>query len=158
MLPRSLLAPVLGVALALTACGARRIPGTDIPDNSDTRAIVAVIDQYRKAVEARNAEAVLALVSSRYFDDAGTPDPVDDLDREQLGRVLPRNLEQLTAVRLGIGVNAVDVSGDTATANVFYEGHYRVATASGEAAKQSNDVAQMRFVREGSRWLIVSGL
>lgn len=156
MLARSL--PALVLALTLTACGARRISGTEIPDNRDTRAIVAVIDEYRKAVEARNAEAVLALVSSSYFDDAGTPDPADDLDREQLGRALPRHMQQLTSVRLGIGVKQVDVKGDTATANVFYDGHYRVATAGGETAKQANDVAQMKFVRENGKWLIASGL
>jgi hypothetical protein len=155
MLPRSL---ALTVALALTACGARRIPGTEIPDNSDTRAIVGVIEEYRKAVEARNAEAVLALVSPSYFDDAGTPDPADDIDREQLSRALPEHFRQLTAVRLGIGVNAVDVKGDAATANVFYDGHYRVATSGGEAAKSASDVSQMGFVRENGRWLIARGL
>jgi hypothetical protein len=156
MLARSL--ATFALAAALAGCGTRRIAGTDIPDNRDTRAIVGVIDEYRKAVEARNAEAVLALVSPAYFDDAGTPDPADDLDRDQLARALPRHFQQLTAVRLGIGVKEVDVKGDAATANVFYDGHYRVATAGGEAAKSASDVAQMRFVRENDRWFITSGL
>jgi hypothetical protein len=156
MLARPL--PVLLAALALGACGTHRIPGTEIPDNRDTRAIVSVIDKYRQGVEARNAEAVLALVAPSYFDDAGTPDPADDLDRQQLERVLPRHFQQLTAMRLGMGVKEVTVQGDRATANVFYEGHYRVATAGGEAAKQTSDVSQMKFVREGGQWLITGGL
>jgi hypothetical protein len=156
MAARSLSAVALLAALA--GCAGHRISGTEIPDTVDTRAIVAVIDEYRKAVEARNPEAVLALVSTSYFDDAGTPDPADDLDREQLGRALPRHFKQLTAVRLDIGVKEVAVNGDAATANVFYDGHYRVATASGEAAKTASDVSQMRFVRESGRWLIVGGL
>jgi ketosteroid isomerase-like protein len=155
MLARSL---AVLAALALAACSRHRIPGTEIPDNLDTRAIVAVIDQYRQAVEARNAAAVLALVAPSYFDDAGTPDPADDLDREQLARALPRHFEQLTAMRLGIGVKEVVVQGDRATANVFYDSHFRVATKGGEAAKSSSDVAQMRFVREGGQWLVASGL
>jgi hypothetical protein len=156
MLARTL--ALLSLAVALGACGTRRIPGSEIPDTTDTRAIIGVIDAYRNAVERRDAAAVLALVSPGYFDEAGTADPGDDIDRAQLAKALPRHFEQLTAMRLDIGVNDVTVTGDRATANVFYEGHYRVATASGEAAKQTNDVAQMRFVREDGRWLIASGL
>jgi hypothetical protein len=155
MLARSSIA---ALALALAACGSRHIPGTDIRDTRDTREIVATIDQYRQAVERRDADTVLALVSSRYFDDAGTADPADDLDYGRLQRVLPEHFRQINSVRLGIGVRAVDVQEDRATANVFYDGYYRVATATGEAAKVANDVAQMRFVREKGRWLIAAGL
>ena len=146
------------VALSLAACSSRRIPGTEIRDTPDTRAIVAVIDGYRQAAERRDAEGVLALVSPAYFDDAGTPDPADDLDYGQLRTVLPENYARLTAVRLGIGVREVDVQGDRATANVFYDGHYRVATAAGEAPKQASDVAQMKFVRDAGKWRIAGGL
>jgi ketosteroid isomerase-like protein len=145
-------------ALALAACSSHRIPGTDIRDTADTRAIVDVIDRYRQAAERRDAEAVLALVSPTYYDDAGTADPSDDQDYEQLRRSLPQHFRQLTAIRLGIGVRAIDVQGDRATANVFYDGRYRVATPTGEAAKLASDVTQMRFVREGGAWHIAGGL
>jgi hypothetical protein len=155
MLARSL---SLLAVVALVGCASRRIPGTEIRDTPETRAIVATIDQYRQAAERRDAQAVLALVSPTYFDDAGTPDPADDLDYAQLRAVLPEHYERLTAVKLGIGVREVEVSGDKATANVFYDGHYRVATSTGEAAKSASDVAQMRFVRDGGAWRIASGL
>ena len=156
MLARSLCTVL--VVLTLGACGGKRIAGTEISDTPDTRAIVALIDQYRQAAERRDADAVLALVSPTYFDDAGTPDPRDDLDYEQLKNVLPAHYRQLTAIRLGIGVREIDVKGDRATANVFYDGHYRVATVSGESAKSASDVAQMRFVREQGVWKIAGGL
>lgn len=158
-LPRSrLLAAAAVVAVSLAACGTKRIPGTEIPDNDDTRAIVSVIDQYRSAAERRDAEGVLSLVSTKYFDDAGTPDPADDQDYQQLQRRLPDDYAKLASVRLGMGVKKIDIADGAATADVFYDGHWRIATDSGEVAKQASDVNRMSFVRENGAWKIASGL
>jgi len=160
---RSFASSVVAVALAvltpLAGCtGAKRIPGTEIRDTPDARAIVAVIDSYRQAAERRDAAGVLALVSESYFDDAGTADPSDDIDYLQLKQRLPEHFRKLSAVRLNIGVREIEVKGERAIANVFYDGHYRVSTASGEASKSTSDVSQMHFVREFGTWKIVSGL
>ncbi len=145
-------------ALALAGCSAKRIPGTEIRDTVDTREIVAVIDAYRKAVEAKDSRAVLALVSPLYFDDAGTSDPADDLDYSQLAKALPADLEKLAAVRLEIGVKQVTVEGDKATAEVFYDGHFRIVTPRGEVAKSESDVQRMSFHHEKSGWRFLAGL
>jgi predicted small secreted protein len=142
----------------LAACGGRRIPGTDIQDTADTRAIVAAIDAYRRAAERRDPVAVLALVSQKYFDDSGTPDPADDIDYQQLTKRISEDLKNVTALRLDIAVKAVTVDGDEAAAQVFYDEHYRIATKAGEVAKQASDSHRMRFVREGGGWRFVSGL
>ena len=144
--------------LALAACGAHHIPGTQINDTPEARAVYGVIEAYRVAAERRDPEAILALVSTQYFDDAGTPDPGDDLDYAQLQKVLPERFRKVSAMRLGITVREIEVKGDRATANVFYDGHYRLTTPSGEAAKVASDISQMRFVREGGTWKITSGL
>jgi ketosteroid isomerase-like protein len=150
------------LALALTgllaACGSRRIPGTDIKDNKDTRAVVAVIDQYRAASERRDAAAVLVLVSTKYFDDAGTPDPSDDIDYGQLKKRLAGDFSKVTTLRLDIGVRRIDVEDDHAAAYVFYDEHYRIATQGGEVAKAASDPHRMSFVREDGAWKIVAGL
>lgn len=155
----SVAAVALAALAALAGCtGAKRIPGTEIRDTPDARAIVGVIDAYRQAAERRDAAAVLALVSESYFDDAGTADPSDDIDYLQLKQLLPAHYRKLSAIRLGIGVREVEVKGDRAVATVFYDGHYRVSTATGEAQKSTSDVSQMHFVREGGQWKIQSGL
>jgi hypothetical protein len=146
------------LSLALLACGAKKIPGTDIRDTRDTRALVKVIEQYRQAAERRDAAAVMNLVSTTYFDDAGTPDPADDLDYQQLRGTLFNSYRQLSAIRLGIGVKEIAVTGNEATADIFYDGHWRIATPTGETPKQGNDISRMRFVREGGDWRIASGL
>lgn len=149
-------AALLALAVA-TAC-ARRIPGTEIEDTRDNRAIVGVIDAYRKAFEGRDATAALALVSQDYFDDAGTADASDDLDRGQLARALPETLARLPAVKLELAVTRVEVDGDKASAYMFHDARYRVATPRGEVAKRDSDLARMTFRREGGVWKIASGL
>jgi len=144
-------------ALAL-ACAAHRIPGTQIPDNSDTRAVVAAIEAYRQAAERRDASAVLALVSQKYFDNAGTPDPSDDVDYGRLRARLAEDYRKTTALRLDIDVKQIDIDGNKATAYVFYEEYYRIATPAGEVAKQASDAHRMQLLREGNAWHFVSGL
>ena len=148
----------LTVAALALACSGRRIPGTDIKDNADTRAIVAVIDQYRAAAERRDAAAVMALVSRKYFDDAGTPDPADDIDYDQLAKRLGTDFAKIAALKLDIGVKGVDVDDDRASAYVYYDEHYRIATGSGEVARQASDAHRMQFVRESGAWKFASGL
>jgi hypothetical protein len=148
----------LAVVPLVLACGTRHIPGTDIKDNRETRAIYAVIDQYRTAAEKRDAGAVMSLVSKKYFDDAGTPDPGDDVDYGQLRKRISEDFSKLTALRLDIGVKGIDVDDDHAAAYIFYDEHYRIATRAGEVPKQASDSHRMRFVREEGAWKFVSGL
>jgi len=44
---------------AVAGCGPHRIPGTDLEDTGDTRAIIDVISKYNSALEARDANAIL---------------------------------------------------------------------------------------------------
>lgn len=142
---------------ALAGC-ARNIPGTDIADTRDNRAIVAVIDDYRRAMERRDVAAALTLVSPSYFDDAGTGDPSDDLDAAQLARALLEIMQRVPALKLEIAVNRIEVDGDAASAFLFHDSRYRVATPRGEVAKRDSDLHRMTLRREGASWRITSGL
>jgi len=155
-LPSSALS--LALLLALAACAGRRIPGTDIRDTEDTRAIIATIDAYRQAAERRDAPAVLALVSDKYFDDGGTVDPGDDVDREKLAKRLTADYRKISALRLDIGVKRIDVQDDHAEAYVFYEQAYRIAVGSAEIPKQEGDVHRMRLAKENGAWRFTSGI
>ncbi len=150
---------LVAAVLALAAC-THRIPNSDIQDTPDTRAILGVIDQYRQAVERRDATAILKVVSRRYFDDQGTPDPADDLDFSQLAKALPDDLARLSGARLDIGVKEIEVNPDAteATADVFYDGHFRITTPRGEVPKAESDVSRMRFRKENGAWKVTSGL
>jgi ketosteroid isomerase-like protein len=144
-------------ALALSAC-ARNIPDTDIRDTADNRAIVAVVDEYRKAFERRDPAAVLALVSPSYYDDFRSNDPGDAVDFERLQKALPDAFQRLAGLRLEIGVRKIDARGDVATVDLFYDTRYRITTPRGEVAKRDSDVNRMTLKRESGGWRIASGL
>ena len=144
--------------LAAAAACAKKIPGTEIDDTRDNRAIVDVIDAYRKALDGRDGTAAMALVSQDYFDDAGTGEATDDLDRDQLAKALAETLTRMPVVKLELAVTRIDVDGDKASAYLFYDSRYRVATPRGEIPKRDSDLARMTFRREGGFWKIASGL
>jgi len=144
-------------ALVLAAC-ARNIPDTDIRDTADNRAIVAVVDEYRKAFERRDSAAVLALVSRAYLDDFRSSDPADTVDYEQLQKALPDAFQRLAGLKLEIGVRKIETRGDVARVELFYDTRYRITTPRGEVAKRDSDVNRMTLRREGNAWRIASGL
>ena len=154
MRPRSLAALAV---LTLAAC-ARNIPNTDIRDTADNRAIIDVVDAYRKAFDTRNVEGVMALVSTTYYDDSGTLDASDDVDYSNLPQILKDTFARLSQVRLEFGITSIEVNGDKASADLFYDAKYRVSAGKGEVAKRDTDLQRLKFRKEGSAWKIVTGL
>ena len=152
---RSRLLPLLAL---LAACAPSRIPGTEVPDSRENRAVYEVIRQYGEALRKKDAAAILLLVAPDYYDGSGTPDPGDDVSRDTLVKSLASDLARVEAVALDMGVKRIDVNGDEARAEVFYDAAYRVVTATGPVAKRPSDLNQMRFRRMGGAWKITSGL
>jgi hypothetical protein len=146
------------IALLLAACGPRLLPGTDIHDTRDTRAIAGVLQSYRQAMEKRDAQAILGMVAPDYFDTAGTPNPDDDVNRAELERGLPQYLEKLDAVRLELSVRKIEVKGDTAEAEVFYDEWYRVKTATGVVPRRDTDIHRMQLRKVNGAWKFTRGL
>ncbi len=146
------------VTLAAVGCSPRRIPGTEIDSTADTRAVHAVVQAYRDALEKRDVEAVLALVAPNYYDTAGTPDPADDLDRARLEASLRQDLSRAESLRVEFTLRKIDVSGDEAQAEVFYDTFYRVKTPTTSVPRRDSDVHRMRFKKIDGAWKIVAGL
>src|SRR5512138_608345 len=115
-------------ALLAAACAPRLIPGTDVRDTSANRAVYDVLLKYREALEKRDAEGVMALVAPAYYDTAGTPDPADDLDRGRLEASLRQDLAKTESVKVDFTIRRIDVNGDDAQAEIFFDTFYRVKT------------------------------
>ncbi|HEX9308969.1 MAG TPA: nuclear transport factor 2 family protein [Anaeromyxobacter sp.] len=145
-------------ALAAVACSPRRIPGTEIRSTADSRAVYDVVQAYRQAMEKKDAAAVLALVAPNYYDTAGTPDPSDDLDRARLETSLPQTLASAESVKLDFTIRKIDVEGDDAQAEVFYDAFYRVTTPAVTVPRRDSDVHRIRFHKVQGAWKIVAGL
>jgi hypothetical protein len=151
------------LALALAAavasgCAPRRIPGTEIESTPDTRAVYDVVQIYRQALEKRDVPAVLALVAPTYFDTAGTSDPSDDLDRAALEATLAQDLARAEGVRVDFTIRKIDVAGDDAEAELFYETYYRVQTTAGPVPRRDSDIHRIRLKKLGGEWKIAAGL
>ncbi|HME90354.1 MAG TPA: DUF4440 domain-containing protein [Myxococcaceae bacterium] len=148
----------LGLTMLL-ACGARRIPGTDIEDNDDTRAILQVMEQYRTAIEARDAQGVLRLVSQSFKDDGGSSRPEDRLDYAELQKKLPVELAKLDDVKLDLTVRKIEIQKGTNTASAVYTYNltFRMPRLSNKPQSES-EIKKMWFKRDGKQWKIASGI
>lgn len=104
--------PLLHGLILTTAlgCASSRIPNTDVPDTSENRDIIAFCERYRHAVESRDARALIAMASPRYFEDGGTPDGSDDYGLEGLQRLLTTWADEVNEVRYEIRYRRINVS------------------------------------------------
>jgi len=117
-----------GLLLSLgLGCASSRIPNTDVPDTSENRDIIAFCERYRRAVETRDARALIAMASPHYFEDGGTPDGSDDYGLDGLQRLLTAWADEVNEVRYEIRYRRIGVSeSDTHRLNVefTYTGSY----------------------------------
>lgn len=149
---------LLALGAVCLACAPRVLPGTEIKDTPETRAIANLLETYRQAMERRDAQAVLDLAATGYFDNSGTPEPTDDVDRNGLATRLDE-LSQLSDLRFKIGVRSIEITAPgEARADVFFEQFYRVQTPNGAVARRDSDVHRMTFAKEGKDWRFTSGL
>jgi hypothetical protein len=146
------------LAALAAACAPRLIPGTEIRATSENRAVYDVVLKYREALEKRDVAGVLALVSPAYYDTAGTPDPADDLDRARLEASLNQELPKADSVKLDFTLRRIEVSGDEAQAEIFYDAFYRVKTNTTVVPRRDSDVQRLRLKKIDNQWKFVSGL
>ena len=149
---------LLAVVALAAGCKPSLLPGTEIPSTSDTRAVYDVLQAYRTALEKRDPKAVLALVAPNYFDNAGTPEPADDLDRAGLEASLAKDLPRTEGEKVDFTIRRIEVSGDEAVAEIFYDSYYRVKTPNTMVPRRDSDVSRLHLRRIDGAWKFVSGL
>ncbi|NMO17009.1 DUF4440 domain-containing protein [Pyxidicoccus fallax] len=148
----------LSVLSLLAACAPKRIPGTDIIDNSDTRAILQVMEQYRSAVENQDAATIQALVTKDFREDAGTPgEPSDDLTTANLAPYLENLFKQVQGTKVELDVRRVQVQRDLAAAIYYWKVSWRMPNLNARPQREA-ELEQMVFRREDGQWRIVSGI
>lgn len=143
----------------LSGCMPRRLPGTDIEDTPDSRAVLDVLTGYTRAMEGRDARSVMRLVSRDFQDDGGTGSPEDDLDFARLQQVLPERLSRVEDLRLDITVKKMNFEdrGRTAEVVYFYQTSFRVPAFSNKPKNESG-LKKMVLHKEDAGWRLVSGI
>jgi hypothetical protein len=151
---------VAAVAVAMLGCGPAYIEGTTVPDTSENRDLLQVVEQYRVAVEQRDAGALVEIVARGYFENASTTaEAKDDYGYEQLLRkVLPVLQDNVKKVLFKITVEKVSIKGSQASAFVEYELTFQYVEGGLEGWATGKDKNRLDFVMEDGRWKIIAGL
>ncbi len=149
-------------ALALLpalACAPKMIPDTNIKSTPDTEAIYSAISQYGKALEARDVDGIMKLVSKDFFETSGTPEAGDDYNYDGLAAKLKAWAEQVKTVRAMIQVKGIAVDVDRAKAPYFYDISYQLEVSGQLNWKRNTDVKQMQFKKDSDGvWRISGGI
>jgi ketosteroid isomerase-like protein len=152
------LLPATLLLLLLAACASRYIGSTRIPDTPDTRELLQLMDRYRAALEARNAQAIVEMVSPNFSDTLGTETPADDLFYKDLPQTVSKDLEKLDDTRVQeINVLRVEVQGDKASAIYRWNISWRMPRFGGKP-QSASDLEQMTFEKVDGKWKILSGI
>ncbi|NPC73110.1 nuclear transport factor 2 family protein [Corallococcus sp. AB004] len=143
----------------LAACAPKRIPGTELEDTGETRAILSVMEKYRAALEARDAKAIQALVSPKFRDDGGTPDdPSDDLTAVNLESHLRSLFQKLQNPKVDFNIRRVEFrEDDVALAIYYWNASWRMPGLNARPQSDS-ELEQMVFQKVGGDWKILSGI
>lgn len=153
---------VVVCALLLAGCSPKKIPGTEIDDTDDTRMILSIMEEYRKAIETRNAQTILDLSDESFKDDGGSAAPEDDLDYKQLFTVLPARMSQFGDIKLEVYVRKIEIDKVLGTARATYtwSSNFKLPTLNPKSQSEA-DIKQMTFLladKTKRTWKITSGI
>lgn len=153
----------LGLLLAapagMSGCASvRPIPGTKIPDTPAHREVLARVEEYRVALEQRDAGKLLAMASPNYYEDSGTPSAADDYGFAGLKRILESRLAALRWLRYLVRYRDVRIEGNRAQVDVRFDISYQLLTELGERWERKQSEKRIELVRDENRWLFVSGM
>ena len=167
---------------AMPGCSTRYIEGTKIEDSDEARDVIRTIETYRKAMERRDADMLVALASKNYFEKNGDSSSQNNYDYEGLITFLRSpEFRKVTACRLTIYYKRIDFNEayDVATAHYHYTSEFKlpppeyedadvVAVEPEETEREDNfdeeiwhhknDDNEMVLELENERWYILKGM
>jgi ketosteroid isomerase-like protein len=155
--------PLLGLlwSAAMTAgCASQSnyIHGTRVEDTDDNRRILRVIEDYRLALERRDANALLTMASKNYWEDGGTPTGGDDYGYDGLREILATRFARIGDVRYSLHYMNVKRAGNRAFVDVLIDASYSIQTARGPSRMDMRDQNELVLEYDGRRWLFISGM
>jgi hypothetical protein len=159
---------VLLAILAIAACAkkGRYVTGTRIPYSNANDSVLKACEEYRLAVERRDADALMLMAHPQYWEDSGTPSGSDDYGYEGLRNVLLTRLLKASDIRYSVRYVAVHqqcsgelVTGCRAAVDIMIDASFTVTNAYGKPARpDKRDQNQLVLEWDGRRWLFLSGM
>ncbi len=141
-------------------CPPKYIPGTNVIDNDENRAIFILVEKYRRAYDEKDIDTIMSLVSKNFYENGGNSDPSDDYNFEGLRKNLTEKFSKTKAQGLEIRIKSIDFDKDNNRVSVKYNYFvkFQMALSSGDKWETASDTAELLFVRENSEWKIIRGL
>ena len=149
----------LGFTSLLGSCSEPVIPNTDVVDTPQNRAVITFCEQYRRAVELKHVGTLIEMASADYYEDGGTLDPSDDIDRTELALYLREKYSQAESVRYEIRYRRVGQGRkDRLLVDYTYSASYRIPTSDGPEWRRKISENRLELVPSGEKFQIVAGM
>lgn len=159
----------LALAMILAGGCAGRIayvPGTRVPYSDNNKSAIEAVEQYRLALERRDADALLLMAHKQYWEDSGTPTGGDDYGYDGLRAVLQNRLQKASEIRYSVRYMGVRQTctgelrpGCRAAVDVMIDASYTIADARGNPKRpDKRDQNQLSLEWDGRKWLFLSGM
>lgn len=152
------LASLLSLSASSGCATLRAIPGTKIPDTPAHREVLSRLEEYRTALEQRDAPKLMAMASPSYFEDAGTPTGADDYGYPGLKRVLESRLGALRWLRYLIRYRDIRIVGNRALVDIRYDISFQLMTELGERWERRQSEKRMELIYDDKRWMFMAGM
>lgn len=155
-----------GVVLLAGACGPRTeyIKGTKIARTSENQKLISRVEQYRSAVEEKDAAGLLLMASREYWEDGGTPTGEDDYGFAGLKEVLTTRFKQADSIRYSMRYKRIRVqrgASDSRRAfvDVLVDASFTIPDARGGLRRSDlRDQGQLVLEWDGEKWMFLSGM
>ncbi len=166
---------LLGLALScvlasgVVGCAEHYIPNTDVEDTDENRGVIEFCERYRKAVERKDAAALLKLVSPDYYEDGGNPDASDDMDYAQFKKFLTGesadedgelpSFQDATSIRHEIRYRRVVREKERVFVDYTFSASFRIPTSHGDQWKRKVDDNRLELVEDkDGEYRIIGGM
>jgi hypothetical protein len=158
---------LIAAMASLGACAHKvsYVAGTRVPYSDMNKSVLDACEEYRLAVERRDADALMLMVHKQYWEDSGTPSGSDDYGVEGLRNVLLIRLQKASEIRYSIRYVAVHQQCSTlqpgcrAAVDVLIDASFTIANPLGRPTRpDKRDQNQLVLEWDGHRWLFLSGM
>ncbi|MFH1530332.1 MAG: hypothetical protein ABIK09_06300 [Pseudomonadota bacterium] len=148
------------LVIAAASCGPQYIDGTKVEDNPTNRTIVNLVEAYRLAVEQKDVNVLARVVSTQYFENAGTTGySGDDYGlKTVLVEVLPLLQENIKEVFYKIQIMRIDLMGQTASVHIEYQLKFHYIEGDLDGWSNKSDRHRLDLIWEDEAWKIAGGL
>ncbi len=154
---RVLITALLGVLML--GCTPTYIKNTKVPNTPDNREIITFVERYRTAIEHRDNDLLLSLVSPRYLENASTTDNSDDDYglRELITKIIP-DMQKVLGVDYKLKVLKIQRRSNVVLVDFEYVLTFRYQDGEDTRLSSKRDVNRLELLRENGQWRIRSGL